>query len=189
MQDGVESRSPTTLGGRPAGRRFRALSKLAERTGLTVNTVKATGRHPLAGRLPAWLAFKPGLARRKIAGLNPLSTGTCGCVTAEVDYQVPSAAGESRRCRLAAIWRTAAGLSRDALLLSSPCALGLSRRLRTPPRRGLMPTEGAEPLVAAHQRRMLEIGAGGGRGVHPLASTVAPDRQPVLTHRLFIVYD
>jgi hypothetical protein len=36
-----------------------------------------------------------GLARRKIGGLNPLSAGTCGCDTAEVDYQVPSAAGEA----------------------------------------------------------------------------------------------
>jgi hypothetical protein len=44
---------------------------------------------------PAWADGQRGLARRKIAGLNPLSAGTCGCVTAEVDYQVPSAAGEA----------------------------------------------------------------------------------------------
>src|SRR6476659_4447793 len=78
-----------------------------------------TGRHPLSGRLPARLAFKPGLARRKIAGLNPLSTGTCGCVTAEVDYQVRLREGEPRGRRWAASANRAAGLSRDAGL-SSP---------------------------------------------------------------------
>jgi hypothetical protein len=48
-----------------------------------------------------------------ITGLNPLSTGTCGCVTAEVDYKSPRrwgsrAGADGRRAR------TAAGLSRDA---------------------------------------------------------------------------
>jgi hypothetical protein len=39
----------------------------------------------------------------------------------------------------------------------------------------LIPPEHAAPVVASHDRRVLVVGAGGDRGVPPLASTVAPD--------------
>jgi hypothetical protein len=41
--------------------------------------------------------FAPSAKDRRVK--SALHRGTCGCVTAEVDYQVPSAAGEPRGCR------------------------------------------------------------------------------------------
>jgi len=103
--------------------------------------------------------------------LNPLSTGTCGCVTAEVDYQVPSAAGAAARVPM--------GGEREPRLASAVTPpfhrhvpWGCLDRSDSPPRRRLILPERAATVVASHDRRVLVVGAGSDRGV-PVVALVA----------------
>jgi hypothetical protein len=99
-------------------------------------------------------------------------------VTAEVDYQVVPRGRGSRACADERRARTARLASAVAPPFIAMCPGGCLDRLGTQPRRRLVSPEPATPGVAPQQSRVFVVGAGGDRGVHPQASTVAPDPRP-----------